>query len=70
MGNKISLTVKESGMDETMLQSVLKQFTKYESLIRIRHKILRQNRAGGKTDAAGKYRILQRRKIRGKIRIM
>lgn len=34
MGNKISLTVKESGMDETMLQSVLKQFTKYESLIR------------------------------------
>ena len=33
MGNKLSLTVKESGMDETMLQSVLKQFTKYESLI-------------------------------------
>ena len=25
MGNKLSLTVKESGMDETMLQSVLKQ---------------------------------------------
>ena len=33
MGNKLSLTVKESGMDETMLQSVLKQFTKYETLI-------------------------------------
>ena len=33
MGNKLSLTVKESGMDETMLQSVLKQFTKYELLI-------------------------------------
>lgn len=30
MGNKLSLSVKESGMDETMLQSVLKQFTKYE----------------------------------------
>ena len=25
MGNKFSLSVKESGMDETMLQSVLKQ---------------------------------------------
>ena len=33
MGNKLSLTVTESGMDETMLQSVLKQFTKYETLI-------------------------------------
>ena len=33
MGNKLSLTVKESGMDETMLQSVLKQFSKYETLI-------------------------------------
>mgnify|MGYP002992143344 CR=1 FL=1 len=64
MGNKLSLTVKESGMDETMLQSVLKQFTKYDSGYGT--KTSGQNRAGGKTDAAGNIVFYKGGKYEGK----
>lgn len=67
MGNKISLTVKESGMDETMLQSVLKQFTKYESLIRdTAQKHPDKIEQAVKTDAAGNIVFYKGGKYEGK----